>query len=252
VTPPLLKGNARRLAQMGVSGSAADRGVAAIERSLAGEGPLTRDELRDRVASARVPTEGQALVHVLMLASLRGVAVRGPMKDGKHAYALVRDWLGEPEPVDRERALAELARRYLAGHGPAGDRDLARWAGLPLRDARAGLSAIAAALEEDEDGLVDLAGRAPAAELPPPRLLGAFDPVLLGWTSREPLLGGHEPKIVAGGLFRPFALVRGRAAATWTLRRGEVALEPFGRLARDDAAALEADAAGVLRFLGGG
>ena len=69
---------------------------------------------------------------------------------------LVRDWLGEPKPVDRDKALAELARRYLAGHGPASDRDLARWAGLPLRDARAGLSAIAGELEELGDGLVDL------------------------------------------------------------------------------------------------
>ena len=73
--------------------------------------------------------------------SLRGLIVRGPMVDGKHAYVLVSDWLGKPKPVDRDRALPEFARRYLAGHGPASDRDLARWAGLPLRDARAGLQA---------------------------------------------------------------------------------------------------------------
>ena len=34
-------------------------------------------------------------------------------------------------------------RRYLAGHGPANERDLARWAGIPLRDVRRGLEAIA-------------------------------------------------------------------------------------------------------------
>src|SRR5205823_6970818 len=127
---------------------------------------LTRAELRDRLAAADVPMEGQALVHLLMLASLRGIAVRGPMAGRQHAYALVRDWLGEPVPVDRDRALAELARRYLAGHGPAGDRDLAKWAGLPLRDARAGLAAIASELVERDDGLVDVAGRPVPAELP--------------------------------------------------------------------------------------
>ena len=41
--------------------------------------------------------------------------------------------------MDRDSALAELARRFLAGHAPADERDLAKWAGLPLRDARAGL-----------------------------------------------------------------------------------------------------------------
>ncbi len=88
-----------------------------------------------------MPTAGQALIHILFLAAVRGIAVRGPMAGTEHAYVLVRDWLGEPKPVDRERALAELARRYLVGHGPADDRDLARWAGLLLRDAPAGLAA---------------------------------------------------------------------------------------------------------------
>ena len=197
-----------------------------------------------------MPSQGQALVHVLMLASLRGLVVRGPMVDGRHAYVLVRDWLGEPAPVDRDRALAELARRYLAGHAPASERDLAKWTGLPLRDARAGLAAIASELDQDgDDGLLRLAARRRAAELPPPRLLGSFDPLLHGWTSREPVLGAHDSAVVGGGVFRPVALVRGRAAAIWRLTGGEVVLEPFRRIARADAAALEADAADVVRFL---
>jgi hypothetical protein len=248
-TPPLATAIARRLAQEGVTPAAADRGVAAIERALADEGPLTRDQLRDRVAAARVPTKGQALVFVLFLASLRGLIVRGPIVGKQHAYALVRDWLGASQPVHRDRALAELARRYLAGHGPADDRDLARWAGLPLRDARAGLHAIAAELIEREDGLVDLARRAPAAELPPPKLLGAFDPLLLGWSSREPILGGDAGLVVAGGLFRPFALVDGRAVATWRLAGNAVAVEPFAPLVEKERAALATDADDVVRYL---
>src|SRR4051795_7151906 len=140
-TPPLFSASSRRLAQEGVEPAAADRGVAAIESALAEEGPLTRHQLRDRVAAAGVRTEGQALVHVLLLASLRGLIVRGPMTEGKHAYVLGRDWRGEPGPVDRAAALAELARRFLAGHGPGDDRDLAKWAGITLRDARAALQA---------------------------------------------------------------------------------------------------------------
>jgi hypothetical protein len=250
--PRQLRGTTRRLDQEGAGGAAAERAVAVIERSLAADGPLTREQLGERVAAAGVRTAGQALIHILALASLRGVAVRGPMVDGQHAYALVRDWLGEPRPADPEVNLAELARRYLAGHGPAGERDLSRWAGLPLRDARAGLTAIGSELERLDGGLVDLAARPPAAELPPPRLLGAFDPVLLGWTSREPLLGEHQAAIVLNGIFRPFALVRGRAAATWTMPGGEVVLRPLGRLGRADAAALREDAADVVRFLAAG
>jgi winged helix DNA-binding protein len=249
-TPPLQTSAARRLRQEGVSPGDVERGVKAIERALADDGPLTRVQLRERLAGAGVPNAGRALIHLLFLTAVRGIAVRGPMVGKQHAYVLVRDWLGEQRPVDREAALAELARRYLVGHGPADDRDLARWAGLPLRDARAGLSAIASELEEREDGLVDLARRAPAQPLPPPRLLGAYDPLLLGWTSREEVVGPHEIFVAVNGLFRPFALVAGRAVATWRLAGGKVAIDPLEQVAKKAMAALEADAREVERFFG--
>jgi Winged helix DNA-binding domain len=251
LTPPVRAANARRLGQTGVAPVVAERGVQTIERSLAAEGPLTRAQLAQRVAAAGVPTAGQALVHLLMLATLRGIAIRGPMIGRQHAYVLVRDWLGpQPPPVDRDRALAELARRYLAGHGPAGDRDLAKWAGLPLRDARAGLAAIAPELEDRADGLLELrrpfGGEDATAS---PRLLGAFDPVLLGWTSRAPITDGHDPAVISGGVFRPFALVGGRAVATWWITGREVELEPFVELSDVDAGALRADGEDVVRYL---
>jgi hypothetical protein len=248
-TAPVQASNRRRLAQEGVTPDAAERGITVVERSLADEGPLTRDQLRQRVAAAGVRTEGQALVHLLVLASLRGVIVRGPVVGTQHAFVRVREWLGEAPPVPRERALAELARRYLAGHGPADDRDLARWAGLALRDARAGLAAIASDLETRADGLLALRRRPPVAELPAPRLLGAFDPVLLGWCSRAAIVQDHAGIVTSNGLFRPFALVRGRAEAIWSMRSGQVTLVPFAPLGAADAAALEADGREVERFL---
>lgn len=248
-TPPLQSGNARRLAQEGVTPAEAERGVRTIERALAADGPLTRLQLRERLDSAGVPTAGQALVHLLMLACLRGIAVRGPMAGREHAYALVREWLGPLKEVDRETALSELARRYLAGHGPAGERDLARWAGLPLRDVRKGIAGLASEVEERGEGLLALARRRQEAELPPPRLLGPFDPVLLGWTSREEILGDHVGLVTVNGIFRPFAMVEGRAVATWKLSKGRVEIEPLGPVSRVARAALDEDAADVERFM---
>jgi DNA glycosylase AlkZ-like len=255
--PQLLSGNARRLAQEGVSPDDAERGVAAVERALSSEGALTRAQLGERIAAAGVRTEGQALVHVLGLASHRGLIVRGPIAGGEQAFVIVRDWIGsELRPIDRDAALAELARRYLVGHGPADERDLARWAGVPLRDARAGLSAIASSLVGDNAGRVGVAskGGGPGLRSVPPRLLGAFDPVLLGWASREWVTGSHDRRVVSGGVFRAFALVDGRAAGLWRIRAagGAVELEPFDGLRARDAAALEADGRDVERFLASG
>jgi uncharacterized protein YcaQ len=249
--PGQLTANARRLAQEGVSPNSADRAVEVIERSLAEEGPLTRRQLAERIAVIGVRTEGQALIHLLGLASHRGLAVRGPMIGGQQAYVLVRDWLGEQPRVDRDLALAELARRYLRGHGPADDRDLARWSGLPLRDVRAGLQAIAPELIERGDGLLDLAARHAPAALPSPRLLGAFDPLLLGWCSREPILGTNRSIVTVNGIFRAFALVDGHAVATWSMHGEEVELEPFAEITPEDAEALATDARDVVRYLAG-
>ena len=248
-TPPLLTSSVRRLRQEGVSEAKAERAVATIERALGEEGPLTRVELRERIDAAGVRTDGQAMIHLLFLAALRGIAVRGPMIGKQHAYVLVSDWLGEVPSIDRDKALAELARRYLVGHQPATDRDLAKWAGLPLRDARAGLKAIGSELDEGEGGLVSLAKRPGPEKLPAPRLLGAFDPVLLGWTSREPVLGEHMSLVTRNGIFHPFAMANGKAIAKWGFSAGEVNLQPLQPLPAKTAAALKADAAEVTRFL---
>jgi hypothetical protein len=248
-TPPLLTSCSRRLRQEGVTTQQGEKAVKTIERSLGKEGPLTRHQLRERLDSAGIPTAGQALIHLLFLAAVRGLVVRGPMVGKDHAYVLVADWLDRAKPVDRDVAIAELARRYLVGHAPANDRDLARWAGLPLRDARAGLAAIASELVERDDGLVHLAKHAPIAEVPGPRLLGAFDPLLLGWTSRELILGPHTHLVTLNGIFKPFAMVKGRAVGTWKLNRGKVTVEPLDKVSKAATAALATDAADVERFM---
>ncbi|HEY5332591.1 MAG TPA: winged helix DNA-binding domain-containing protein [Solirubrobacterales bacterium] len=274
-TPPLWTSCRTRLRQTGVGETAAERGVGTVAKALADEGPLTRAQLRDRLDSADVPTAGQALVHVLFFASLQGVCVRGPMIGKEQAFVSVRDWLGpsatprtgagwapertstpfvregvHPAPApDRNASLAELARRYLVGHGPASDADLARWAGLPLRDARAALKGISRRIVDLGDGLVDLRKREEPAPLPPPRLLGAFDPLLLGWASREDVVGRHQLLVTTNGIFRPFALVDGRAVSTWRLPKGKVEIEHLERVTKKAAGRLEADAAAVEAFL---
>jgi hypothetical protein len=247
--PQLRTGNARRLAQEGVPPDAAERAVAVIQAALAADGPLTRAALRERVAAAGVRTEGQALVHILFLATVEGLIVRGPVQAGDQAFVLTRDWLGSaPRSLAPEAALGELARRYLAGHAPAADRDLAKWAGIGLRDARLGLARCGAV--QRPDGLAELpGGPSPTAALPSPRLLGPFDPLLLGWASRDPVVGPHKQIVTVNGLFRAFALAGGRAVGTWSYAGGQVKLAPFGALDPETEAALQADAADVTRFL---
>jgi hypothetical protein len=56
--------------------------------------------------------------------------------------------------------------------------------------------------------------------------------VLLGWASRADLLGEDSGKVTVEGVFKPFALVGGRAVATWRLDRSGRWSSPSGRSRR--------------------
>jgi hypothetical protein len=231
-TPQLATGNATRLRQEGVTTAQADRALPIIKRALS-HGPATRAEIRDVLQSKAVPVAGQAVVHLLLKATLAGICVRGPMLGREQAFVLVADWLGKQPRVDRSAALRELGARYLAAHGPSTDRDLAKWAGIGLRDARLAL-----------EGLSPPSYDAP---MPGPLLLGPWDELLLGWESRDDVLQGNTSVVTLNGIFKPIALVRGRAVATWTVSTG--ALEPFAPLSTAVTKALEKDYADVQHFL---
>ena len=141
----------RRLAELG---AAPARALRVIERALA-DGPRSRADLADRLRAAGLAAEGQIVPHLLGLAASRGTLVLAG-----DAYALTADVAPAARAApDRDAALAELARRYLRGHGPATPDDLAAWSGLGLGDARRGFTAIA--------GLADAGGRAPARRARP-------------------------------------------------------------------------------------
>ncbi len=254
-TPQITVANGRRLRQEGVSEVEARRGVDAVVEALQTGGPQTRAELRRHLDSARIPTAGQALVHIRVAASLCGEIVRGPVVGAEHAFVAVADWLGDPpEPMERSDALARLALRYLAGHGPAGPSDLAKWAGLTLGDACLAFAGARVDLAERGDGLFELADRPRTARLPKPRLLGPFDPLLLGWASRRLFVGDHK-LVTVNGIFRACALVGGRVVATWkldaTIRNvGPVlSVKPLEALKAGTVSALRTDAADVFRYL---
>jgi hypothetical protein len=176
------------------------------------------------VAAAGIATKGQAMVHILLKATLAGDVVRGPLRGREQTFVLTRDWIGELPPVARDKAVAELGRRYLAAHAPADAGDLARWAGIRLGDAKA-------ALREAGDGALRTGPI-------PPRLLGPFDPYIMGWKDRSfAVPPEHEKTLLpGGGMFRAVAIDDGVVVGDWAA----VAADPR----------FERERADVERFLG--
>jgi hypothetical protein len=207
--------------------SAGVRGVELIAKAVTEDGPLTREQLRQRLGTSGVPTAGQALVHLLGAASSQGAVLRGPMVGTEHAFVAVDQWLGPAPPaLDREEALTTLARRYLVGHAPGRPEDLAKWTGITLGDAPDGFATIGDEYVSVDEGLL-APGALADTPMPAPRLLGAFDPLLHGWVSREPFVGRHSGVVTTNGIFRPVALVDGRVVATWGLPVGRPTVVPW-------------------------
>ena len=241
----------RRLRQLGVDVGDEDRALQLIVDALESDSPLTRHQLRDRIDAGGVTTEGQALIHLLAAASLRGHVVRGPMADGHHAFVAVERWLApEASAPDHAEDLDRLIRRYLVGHGPAGPEDLAKWAGITLGDARHAFAGSALDLVETDAGSVLGPRQSSSREPGAPRLLGPFDPVLHGWVSRESFVGAHRSVVTVNGIFRATCLVGGRVVGTWTHPAKGMTIDLLENVDTSARQRLATDAEDVARFLG--
>ncbi|NUT99243.1 MAG: winged helix DNA-binding domain-containing protein [Saccharothrix sp.] len=196
------RGKRRRL-QLGLTDDLCARALPALREVLTT--PLTRNDVVARLAEVGIALDpkSQAPAHLMAYAAANGVLYR-TLDD---EYALLPD-IPEPGTVE------QLWRRYRRAYGPATPADFAAWSGLPksrLRD------------------LPELAD-APATPSGTVRMLGHFDPYLLGYKDRGLALNpAHAPLIQTGGGFlTPHVVVDGEVVATWRRTGDTVEVHAFG------------------------
>jgi hypothetical protein len=257
---------ASRRSALGITDSDIGRAEEAVRAALAGRRALSRDQLLARIRAAGVATDGQRGYHLIWHLAHAGTLVMGPADGRGQAFALLEDWVNVSPALERDEALGRLALRYLRSHGPASDADLARWAGIPLGEARRGRAICGASL-----ATIELGGRAyhldpetldretGGASPPESRtlLLPGFDEYLLGYGDRSAVLAPeHADRIVPGGngMFRPTIVVEGKVVGTWrrTARAGEILVVPqlFGPPDAESPAGLSGAAGAYGAFLG--
>lgn len=145
----------------------------------------------------------------------------GPRSGKSATFVLLSEWLPNEQPIRREEALAKLADRYFASHGPATMQDFMWWSGLTAKDARQAIQAA----ELSRQTLTGAEYWSPTRQChelgvvsPMAHLLPAFDEYLLGYRNRDAVVEPkHATKIApGGGVFRPILVMNGRVAGTWT------------------------------------
>ena len=257
----------------GISPDELEELIEAVRRALADE-PLTREGLAATVArESGNPHLAHALSDnwgsSLKPAAFRGALIFGPSNGQKVRFTEPGAWLGPQEPVDPEPAAVDVARRYLAVHGPATRQDLARWWGVAPAAAGRLLGALGdEAIEVDVEGdpmwmlAADAADAAAAPKAKTVRLLPGFDQYVLAATRHaEKLMPGEDPGLRPlvyrnQGWISAVLLVDGIMAGVWRFerkgRRLPVEIEPFPgmKLTKAVRSAAEREAADLARFLG--
>jgi hypothetical protein len=205
-----------------------------LVKALQGGKQLMRTELAVSLQEAGIETEDmQRLVYILMRAELDGVICSGARRGQQFTYALLDERVPPFRVLDREEALAELAKRYFISHGPATLQDFAWWSGLTIMDARAGLEMVKPQLvQERVNEMVYWFAASSLQDVSQETyLLPNYDEYIVGYTDRSAVFDGelHREKLDARGniLFNHTIVMDGRVVGTWkrTLKKAEVLLD---------------------------
>lgn len=258
--PRIQAGLAYRHRQLALDARTLRRSVAEIGKTLLDGAPRTRDELRDAVTRAGIASPGvERMTHIMAMAELDGIVCSGPRRGKQFTYALLDDRAPAGRALERDEALSELALRYFRSRGPASVHDFAKWAGLTMADARAGLEAVKDDLRSMEAEGITLwfpPTRPGPRRSPTAHLLSLYDELISSYRDRSAMVEPrHAKKLVGmGNAVTAVMAIDGRIVGTWkrrvTAKAVTIETRPFDPLSRAGTRAVAAAARSYGEFLG--
>jgi hypothetical protein len=234
-----------------------------LERALEGGKQLPRPAVYRVLEAGKISTGNGRGLHIVCYLSLSQILCFGARQGKQHTFTLLDEWAPAARQMERDAALAELARRYFTSHGPATLQDFIWWSGLTAADARDGLEMAKPHLVQEVIGgqTYWLASSAIAAESakdasPIAYLLPAYDEYTVAYKDRSAVLKPLYARLAStgNGIFNPIIVVDGQVVGTWkrTLKKDALAItpSPFAKLTKAETRAIAAAAGRYGEFLG--
>ncbi|SDF80558.1 Winged helix DNA-binding domain-containing protein [Dyadobacter soli] len=230
-----------------------------IGKLLADGAELTREEVISEVNKAGIETDNLRATHIMFQAELDKIICNGARRGKKFTYALFDKKIPASAALEREEALAALAKRYFTSHGPATVQDFAWWSGLSLTDSKLAFEAVRGEFEgANVDGREYLFTG--VSEIPKVHgkamLIPAFDEITIGYADRSAAMDdavAQNPDSGAG-IFKPVVMVKGKIVASWrrTEKKDSVNIElaPLAKMPAAAGNSLEAAGTAYARFIG--
>lgn len=222
-----------------------------LERALRDGKHLSRSELRRRLNESGVAANDTVRMgHILIRAELDRVVCSGPRVGKQLTYALFDERVPPGNTIDRDEALAKLARLYFRSHGPATLQDFVWWSGFSTADAKRSLELVR--LEKLTIGEKVYwnvrSSEAQGHSSYTAHLLPVFDEYFVAYKDREIVFGSPDG-LSTWDTLGPAIVINGVAAGTWDKKSVEV---KFSRtLKKTERAAIAQATTRYAEFLGG-
>ena len=260
LTPRMVNGMARRLhVHFGLDEATFGRSKDLFIRALEGGKQLSRTAMYEALEAGGIAAGEMRGLHILSRLAQDGVICFG-MREGKQqTFALLEEWAPTAKQMERDAALAELARRYFTSHAPATLQDFIWWSGLTVADAQAALKMAKPQLVKEviEGQTYWLASSQPAAKEKSPKayLLPAYDEYTVAYKNRSAVLNPLYAKQSGNGIFSSTIVIDGQVVGTWkrTMKKDTLIItpSPFEKLSKPNVRALAEAADRYGKFLGG-
>lgn len=247
----------------GINEAVLKQGKAAIIKAFDGKKVIERRDLHDALKRSGIPAmkNNTARSHVMRRSAREGLICFGPHSGKQATFVLLDEWVADKKPARREDAIATLASRYFASHGPATVKDFAWWSGLGMSEARNGTATVAPQLRKETLGNETylMPKKMPKLQADPQEahLLPSFDEYIIAYKDRSAILNPkYTHEVISGStfLFLPVILFDGRVIGTWKRKKKgnaiAIALKPFAKLDNVQKGAINMAAERYGEFIG--
>jgi hypothetical protein len=262
LTPRIIALSARRYQELGLDTGIFARCEALIVAALSGGKRLTRQAIYALWEQGGIADTQQRGSHILGHLAQHGVICAGPHEGKQQTFVLLDEWVSAPRQLERDEALAEIARVYFNSHAPATLPDFSWWTGLIAADAKAALEMVKPELTARKIDGGTYWQRANAPTTPAPtgtptaHLLPQYDEYMVAYRDRSAALDPAWGARTGNGIFRQVVVIDGQVVGTWTrtIKKSRVAVEVkvLRLLSSDEQWALDAAIQRYRDFLGYG
>lgn len=193
---------------------------AILIKELEGGKQCTRADLNTAFKQKGIIADGLRLSYIMMRAELDGLSCSGARAGNQFTYALLEERVPQCRSLNRDEALAELAKRYFQSRGPAAIADFSTWSGLTMSDAKKGTAMVSPLFIREKIGNEEYyfsthhsINEKEAARL---FLLPVYDEFIMGYKNRDAMLQFRNGLFSAPSfLFDSTMVIDGQIAGTW-------------------------------------